>query len=611
MPRLRNKIFIWIWLTVAALLVVIIMANYYISSQFEINDMLEIASLWTENIDSNILDVLEKQRMDAEYIGSYVQENQVNENFIKGLFKTTVIKNHYINSIIIMPDTNQKNHILYYSKHSNNNSEAVESEIRNRYLKDTRLVRQGWRSVVDDSEKVIAYISPVKKNNKVTGLVIIEIGVDDFNGFIGTLDLPEGTRIYIKDRNNQALIYPVQKNEVELYDKVKKKNNKRLKKYNNVEVLELKNDPVKGKPVFVLYFEGKSDFQFILSLPRDIVLEEVKALQNKLIIIAIVGIIILGLVINMVSGSISASLVRLAGNVETINENLGREFDIGPDTREVLALQQAFNSMSKDLKNYIENVKMLTREKEKIENELQIAREIQMSIIPQKFPAFPNRNDIDIYGKTLPARQVGGDFYDFFFVSPTKLCFMLGDASGKGVPAAIFMAVCRAAIKSAALMNYPPGECVKYANNLVASEDYNSMFMTVFVGFLDTRTGELSYCNAGHNPPVVSGNGRKEFVNEKSGPAIGFLKDIDFTTEKFEMNQYIILYSDGVTEAMNNKGHEFSSRRLMESIDLKAEQNCETIARRIEEAVETFVNGAEQADDLTILVVELTGMERQ
>jgi sigma-B regulation protein RsbU (phosphoserine phosphatase) len=241
-----------------------------------------------------------------------------------------------------------------------------------------------------------------------------------------------------------------------------------------------------------------------------------------------------------------------------------------------------------------------------IQHELGIASRIQQSILPRQFPPFPGRTEFEIYAYMNPAREVGGDFYDFFLIDKDRLGFVIGDVSGKGVPAAIFMAVCRTLLKATALQGGSAGDCIKYVNDVLTQQSDAAMFVTVFYGILHTDTGELEYCIAGHNPPyVLSKGGDLQQVREPSGMMAGAFEQATFETGRIVLrpNDTLFLYTDGVTEAADPAGEFFNDERLQGLLGRTPGASSEEIVSSVLGEVRIFSSGAPQSDDITAMAI--------
>jgi len=248
-------------------------------------------------------------------------------------------------------------------------------------------------------------------------------------------------------------------------------------------------------------------------------------------------------------------------------------------------------------------------EKERIESELMVARNIQRSMVPMTFPPFPNVPEFDIYAVLEPAREVGGDLYDFFFTDEDNFCFVIGDVSGKGVPAALFMAATRTLLKAQVDKGKNIEDIIAKVNNELCRGNDASMFITMFCGILNIKTGEVFFSNGGHNPPYISRSGALEMVNGARSMALGCMEDIPYCRGSLVMEKgdTLVLYTDGVTEAMNHGKELFLEKRLELSIKRSTDSSPREVILNILEDVTGFVGGAEQSDDITILALTYRG----
>lgn len=289
--------------------------------------------------------------------------------------------------------------------------------------------------------------------------------------------------------------------------------------------------------------------------------------------------------------------------------NLGYQLEVRTGD-EIEDLANAFNKMTGDLKAYMKDLEETTAARERIQSELRIASEIQASMLPRTFPPFPDRKEFDIFATMEPAKEVGGDFYDFFFIDENKLCFLIGDVSGKGVPAALFMAISRILLKTEALRGIPPDKILYNVNNTLCPDNDASMFVTLFCVILNAETGEIQFANAGHNPPLVNANGRGfEFIHLPKSFVVGPMPDTEYKSQKLTLkpNDIIFLYTDGVTEAMNPDSQLFSDERLKEFLSGLKDKDVKEIIRAVREQIAEFAQGALQSDDITMLALKYNG----
>jgi phosphoserine phosphatase RsbU/P len=242
--------------------------------------------------------------------------------------------------------------------------------------------------------------------------------------------------------------------------------------------------------------------------------------------------------------------------------------------------------------------------------EMQHAAMIQRSILPGNFPPFPDRTEFQLHAAMTPARGVGGDLFDFFLLDEHHLGFAVGDVSGKGVPAALFMAVARTLLRATAPHRLSPSDCLNYLNSALADQNTSGMFVTFFYGVLDTRTGELQFANAGHNPPYVFlADGTFRGLEDKGGPMLGLFPDLkyDFATTRLAPGEGILVYTDGVTEARNTADEFFNEERVEEYLASHAREPVEQLVNGLHQYVQQFALGAPQADDITALALRYKG----
>ena len=244
-----------------------------------------------------------------------------------------------------------------------------------------------------------------------------------------------------------------------------------------------------------------------------------------------------------------------------------------------------------------------------IKNELTIATDIQASILPRIFPAFPDRKEFDIFAKMITAKEVGGDFYDFFLIGKHRIGFVIGDVSGKGVPAAMLMAVSRTLLRATALKGIPPDECITEISKVLARETSPSMFVTMFYGILDTRNGSLEYCNAGHNSPyLISENGPQQ-LEHIGGIMTGYLSEFEYESKTMTIKpgDTLFLYTDGVTEAENEQEIEFEVERLENCLKNTNGSPLIEIIDTVFKSVNEYTHGIDQSDDITTLAIRYMG----
>jgi phosphoserine phosphatase RsbU/P len=273
---------------------------------------------------------------------------------------------------------------------------------------------------------------------------------------------------------------------------------------------------------------------------------------------------------------------------------------------EVGKLAESFITMESTLRQSVRELKETTAAKERIESELKIARDIQMSMVPKTFPPFPHRPELALYATLVPAREVGGDFYDFFFIDYNHLCFAIGDVSGKGVSAALFMAVTRTLFRTTASKVSRPDGILSLLNHEICRGNDSCLFVTVFCAVLDIRTGEVEYSNGGHNLPYFVSRGETRILENTGGMALGFTPDVRYRSEKITLGagDGLFLYTDGVTEAMDEAGNQFSEPRLVEYLHQANGASVTELIRGAVDQVRHHSAGAPQSDDITALTLK-------
>ncbi len=267
----------------------------------------------------------------------------------------------------------------------------------------------------------------------------------------------------------------------------------------------------------------------------------------------------------------------------------------------------ALDLIEMSIKRFIENLKAETASRERIESELRIAQEIQASMLPQ---VFPQRKEFEIFAMMDPAKEVGGDFYDFFFVDDKRLCFVIGDVSGKGVPAALFMTITKTLIKTKAKEGLPTNEILSRVNNILYPDNQSCLFVTVFCAILNMENGNLQYCNAGHNPPLlIKVGGAADFIKVPAGMVMGVMEQTRCGNNGIVMRpgESIVLYTDGVTEAMDPEHQQFTDARLKATLSGLNGSDMKTMIGKVRDAVYSFARGAAQSDDITMLAVKYKG----
>ena len=318
-----------------------------------------------------------------------------------------------------------------------------------------------------------------------------------------------------------------------------------------------------------------------------------------------------------ISSSIIMPVQKLEGMVKHFVSNQMEKGDIlVPDIHtgdEIEELADSFSKMSVELKTYINNFETVTKEKERISTELHVATQIQADMLPRIFPPFPYRKEFDLYASMTPAKEVGGDFYDFFMVDDDHIALVIADVSGKGVPAALFMVIAKTLIKNRTQMKgATPSEIFEDVNNQLCEGNEASLFVTVWLCIVEISTGHCMVANAGHEHPVLKRKeGRFEIVDYKHSPALAVMEDMTFRQREFQLEpgDTVFVYTDGVPEATNASDELFGTERMLETLNSKPDASVEEILHNIKEGIDAFVKDAPQFDDITMLAFHYKGSE--
>jgi sigma-B regulation protein RsbU (phosphoserine phosphatase) len=454
------------------------------------------------------------------------------------------------------------------------------------------------------------------KERKFKGIVTVDIDLSWLSDVIDSLNIINGGYAYLLSKRGTFLSHPdksliMNESIFSLADE-----------YDDEALRNIGREMISGKSGFIRYnpIEMKgpawmyyttmpsSGWSIAIVFPEKELLSDLHFLFRTLIALIIGGILLIFIVITLVSSHITRPIEKLA----KLTGRFGKgNFDINlPPVKyndEIGQLTGSFDLMRKELKRYIKNLEETTAAKNRIESELKIAHDIQQGIIPKIFPPFPEREDVDLFAVLDPAKEVGGDLYDFFFLDDKKIVFAIGDVSGKGVPASLFMAITRTLFRAKAVKGESASNIVTNINKELCKDNENAMFVTFFLGILDLETGEIDFCNAGHNYPYLLQSGHSpEILKQTHGTPLGLFEDIKYGSGKITISRgdSMVLYTDGIPEAMDINGTLFGDEKLKEIL-----QRCnpsgspKQITDMLLAETKAFTGDAPQSDDITILVL--------
>ena len=375
----------------------------------------------------------------------------------------------------------------------------------------------------------------------------------------------------------------------------------------NCRAGEVLRDKEGGK-FFIFYSPVETTcWSVAIVCPRSELYANVKTMRTMLIILGIIALIFMIIMSYRGIRNVVAPIEDFSDVAKKIAKG---EFNAAlpriSSNDELKELHDSFEYLQDSLVKYIDELKSTTANKERIESELRIAQTIQMGMLPKSFPAFPEREDIALAAKIVPAKEVGGDLYDFF-IDDDKLYFIIGDVSGKGIPASLVMAVTCRLFRSVASHLSKPEEIMTSLNNSLSDRNESNMFCTAFLGIFDLKTGKLDYCNAGHNPPLfIEKNGNFAAMKVIPNLPLGLISGFPYQGQETTLDKNSILYmfTDGVNEAENNEKEQFGDDRLMEFLKTKSESDPKTIIEDTLFEINKHVAGANQSDDITVMCIK-------
>ncbi len=470
-----------------------------------------------------------------------------------------------------------------------------------------------------------SYAVPFYKNvdgqRKFAGIVIVDISLEYLRDIVSSIKILKSGYGFLISRNGTFVTHPIKEyimNETifsvaeQRNDASLRENGRRMINGQSGFSAQAVKSAVTGKSCIMTYVPIKSNgWSLGVLFPHDELMSDITNLNHVVLVLGVTGLMLLALAVVFIARSITKPLTIMAdiagrigtGDLEALVPRVRTHDEVG-------RLALALDCMKRSLKDYIQEITDTTASRQRMESELKIARNIQMGILPKIFPPFPDRTDFDIYAQTVPAREVGGDFYDFFLIDRSHLCFVIGDASGKGIPAAIFMAFTKTLIKAKAAVDLDTGVLMEGVNDELSRGNPADMFITVFCAILNTETGELRYTNGGHNPPVVMRRtGEVSYLDCSGDLVVGIMEGSPYSSRRLALNpgDRLFLYTDGVTEAMNASDEIFSNDRLLRVLSLCAERSVSQIVSCVGDAVNEFCQETPQYDDITMLALQYSG----
>ena len=467
---------------------------------------------------------------------------------------------------------------------------------------------------------MVTYASPmIDAQGKFLGVVSCDISLEWLTDLLHSLPLGKDGFAFLVSRNGTLISHPnraliLNESMFSLQDE----NGKAI-------LRSIGRDMVQGKSGFIPYntmFSGQhgwllyqpiaaNGWSIGIFFPQAELMGKVAELSRIEATVAIIGFLLLIPVILLIARSITGPLRKLAESTRILAAgSLDAPLPQIAGDDEVARLAKSFVVMRDELKTHITMLEVAATTKVRIESELRIAQRIQMELVPKTFPPFPDRDDFELYAMMTPAREVGGDFYDFMMPDPDHLWIVIGDVSGKGIAAALFMAVTRTFLRAFFHEEKSPGKVLCRVNNELSRNNEASMFVTLFCGVLHLPSGNFRWANAGHNLPLLlTADGAATFLPKTRGVVAGAMEDIQFSEAEMTLaaGDSLYLYTDGVNEAMNAAEQLFGNERMQEALVRYGQAGCVAMVDGIASELTKFVDGAEQSDDITMLALRYCG----
>ena len=635
------KISLYVITCVVVTFLSVLVYNYHVSKNIIKKNTEENAKILADLTIAKISRVLNTVQQIAEDVPSFVECGEPTEKEVLKLLKNIVKNNHEIYGCVIAfepymfdktkhyfePYFYKKDHIVKYLASGHDYFK------HDWYAIPKKLNKSVWSEPYFDEEcggiLMVTCSQPFYKTlnekREFFGIVACDVDLNWLENFLAGIKIFEtghvfilsakGTYIGHKNKGYTKLrenIFSVaeKRGDVEL-KKLGEKMSDDEENFNLDETgFERYYAPSLEKMCFISYMPlEETGWSVGITVPEDELFSDLNNVTLKLFIIGLVGYVLTLTLIIILANRITVPLRNLASATCEIGKgDFNAKLPPISSADEIGVLSNSFRTMQENLIKYITNLQETTAAKEKIEKELSIAREIQQSLLPHKFPRL---KQIDLYATLIPAKEVGGDLYDFFFIDEKHLCFAIGDVSGKGVPAALFMAVVKTLLRAKISLTMDSAKVLNAMNEDLCKENESYMFVTFFLGILNIETGVLEYCNAGHNPPLIH-TAKKGFYYlfaENTYPPLGIGADVNYGGNRLKLlpEDIFFLYTDGITEAMNVDDIEFSEEKLQDVLDKNKDETVENISNNVKTAVEQHVSGAIQSDDITMLIFRYNG----
>jgi sigma-B regulation protein RsbU (phosphoserine phosphatase) len=626
---IRTKLSFSICIPIAAIYLIVLYAEYRIRSQEAFASMQSYLKEVTEcealEIDVKLSSIAQLCRTSSEIISHYHPDN-VEDNI--SLLRNIISSNDDIHGMAFAyePFTIVKDR-KFFSPYFCRNESGEELKFVDSSLDNYNYTAEKWYSLAKEGKSVwtepyydhalgkvltCTYSVPIFIDGKFTGVSEADLSLSKFSEEVDEMKTVGGYCTIIS-RTGRIISHPEKSyimNETVF---------SLAEKYKNRDFEEAGEKMIAGQSGFVRYHDfntgrmkwivfspiKSSGWSFAAIIFEDTVMEPIYSHIKRNLGYFLVALVIIAIIIFIMSSRITRPIKLLAEAVDRLGKgDLETKVTGLKNTDEIGVLARAYNKMLENLKENIDSRIREETARKSVEAELNVAREIQLSLLPRKFPPFPDRHEFNLHALNLPAKFMAGDFFDFFMLDENILMFVIADVSGKGVPAAMLMAVTRTMLRDVSLSLKSPAAVIKYVSDLILQDNDTLMFVTIFYGHYNISTGELCYVNAGHNPPyLIRKNGKMEEI-ESTGPLAAAFPDAIYTERTVCINpdDTLVCFTDGVTEAYTGNGELYGEDRFMKLLSGVYSEDVEKINTRISDEVMKYSNG-DLKDDVTLLTL--------
>ena len=618
-----------------AIFLFILFINYLISRNLLLDDARKDAENISRLTVSQIEEALNTVELPTNYLAYYLAQNKLNTTEFSKMLKLLCEYDDRVISSFSVYFKNEKKlnrDKLSYHFHKKGFNEAVLMENYKSYIIKWAVQMQKenksfWSEPYNDDdtgELTAAYIVPAFISNTdstpIKGLIGVEFRLKWLKEVIESKKAFNYDYVFILSKEGKPVVRPGVSFDanIDIFQVAKQ--------LNNPEIVDLAEKMIAGESGSVevggLFEEMKSVLYFMpvpstnwslaVVFPKRDLFRSLYITTIKLGITGLIGFLLILIAVIIITKRLTKPLQELSFTAREIGKgNLKVEMPALKRNDEVKVLSESFDTMQKELQVYIDNLVHTEKYKERIENELKVAQSIQMGYLRKDFVSFSKNQAFQVVAEIKPARQIGGDFYDYFMLSDAELCFAIGDVAGKGVPAALTMAIVLTLTRSGNYQKEALNKIVEKMNNTLVVQNENAVFTTFFIGILNLETGNLEFCNAGHNYPYLMQGEDLFEVKATHGPALGVVEDIHYKSGKMklESGNKLLLYTDGVIDAENPAKEFYGKIRLEANLTENLSKDISRISKDLIKQLKKYTGSAQQSDDITVLAIEYGGLE--